>query len=136
MVTDLLFWPLVLGVVVSIVIIAKNTSWGTTGLNGVIALVFWSSLFALLYVPNPASTWYTQLSIALGTLGTRFSNFARYFQMLDIIAEAWIASLVVDSTTRFTGTHAGLPYRIGFFLDMIVFVGIGLIFLAFMTGAI
>jgi hypothetical protein len=56
--------------------------------------------------------------------------------MLDIIAEAWIASLVVDSTTRFTGTHAGLPYRIGFFLDMIVFVGIGLIFLAFMTGAI
>ena len=56
--------------------------------------------------------------------------------MLDIIAEAWIVSLVVDSTTRFTGTHAYLPHKIGNYLDWIVLIGIGVIFVAFMSGAI
>ena len=127
---------MLLGVAVSIYIISKNQNWLTTGLKGVLALIFWAGLFALLYIPNPTSTQYTQLSFTLDTLGTRFSNFAGYFEMLDIIAEAWIASLVVDATTRFTGTHAYLPYKIGNYLDWIVAIGIGVIFLTFMSGAV
>jgi len=72
----------------------------------------------------------------LTTLGTRFSKFATYYQTILIIAEVWIASLEVDSTVRFTGTHAYLPRRIGNILDGIVLVGIGLIFFAYMSGAV
>jgi hypothetical protein len=132
---DLVFWPIVLGIVVSIIVIWKNQNWQTTGLNGVFALLFWCGLYALLYIPNPTSAQYTQVSLGLTTLAVRFSNFARYFQMLNVIAEAWIGSLVVDSTTRFTKTHAALPYRIGNILDAIVFGGILIIFFMFMSGS-
>ena len=82
-------------------------------------------------MPNQNMQFVTTLS----TLGTRFNSFARYFQGFDLLAEAWIASLVVDSTIRFTGTHAGLPRKIGSWLDGIVVAGVALIFLAFMSGA-
>jgi hypothetical protein len=100
------------------------------------ALIFWSALFALLYVPNSASAQYMQLASTLGALGARFTNFARYLQTFELEAEAWISSIVVDSTVRFTGTHAGLPRKLGAALDAIVLLGIGWVFLAFMSGAI
>ena len=133
--TDLLQLPLILGVVTSVIVLLKNQNWRTTGTKGLLALGFWALLYVSLYAPNLMPNQNIQFVTALSILGARFNSFARYFQGFDLLAEVWIASLVVDSTVRFTGTHAGLPRKVGSWLDGIVVAGVSLIFLAFMSGA-
>jgi hypothetical protein len=123
-----------LGVLVSIIIVVKaqDWSWLGVGMKGLGALAFWAALYGLIYVPNFASAYITDIS---GILADRFVRFSLWWYAIGPLATIWLASSIVDLTVDFTKTRASLPRDMRRALDAILWIGVGLILLAFLMTA-
>jgi hypothetical protein len=126
-VSDILLLPLLLGLVMSLGIVARARSWWPVRIKAILAFVLYLFSLGVLYFPsNPP------MNVAFATLtslGTSFSSAVAYFCGEELWGQLWLCSLVAEFTIGFTRTRIKILGNVLHLLDLAVYVGIITIFL-------
>jgi hypothetical protein len=126
-VSDVLLLPLLLGLVISLGIVAKAKSWWPVRIKAILAFGLYLFSLGVLYFPsNPP------MNVAFATLtslGTSFTNAVAYFSGEELWGQLWLCSLVAEFTIGFTRTRIKILRNVLHLLDLAVYVGIIIIFL-------
>jgi hypothetical protein len=122
--SNVLFWPLLLGMVLAVIILWRADSpWVRA--RAVLMFLLYPFILILLYFPS-----YLALQPSLlATFGTSFTDGVAYFSGEELLGQLWLASLIADFTIGFTRTRVGILRNIQQVLDFAVYAGIVVIFL-------